>query len=430
MVQIANCPECEREVAVTGSLSSDEETLARCPLCDAEFLQSRISVRDVPELIVAPAAAPESGEESAAPTDESQELEAVGATPEQPPEKQLDEQDEQSPIDMPVITSSARQDYEGEIRTESRAARANGSPSLLRQMMGIVGGGVVGLAVGYFILLWIGGPERDFLKLGHRLPPWAVPADFHEPVEPPLRAENGKPSLADLLQEEVPQEDVADALTEPEGLPPEPPPIDAAASPEPAAEVDEIVVLDPPELDTADLESALQRAIKARPSLTLATSDDPTQAEAFAAYQAFAALAEAFTFAHPSGQPEEEHEQLMQKAEQLMRDALTGNQMVGVVGPLAARWLDLAGRDHGGIVAAGLVIGSHLGIQKQPGIIVELAGTRRTVAVVGPAAIPVPVGSRVLVVGAVVDRPRERIGGYVGSAPQVVWATLVEPVGR
>lgn len=52
-------------------------------------------------------------------------------------------------------------------------------PSFLGQMIGVIGGGVIGLGLGYFLLLWIGGPKKDFLKVGHKLPAFMVPAEFH-----------------------------------------------------------------------------------------------------------------------------------------------------------------------------------------------------------------------------------------------------------
>jgi hypothetical protein len=47
---------------------------------------------------------------------------------------------------------------------------------VLAQFLGIAIGGVIGLSIGYMILLWIKGPSTDFLKVGKSLPSWMVPA--------------------------------------------------------------------------------------------------------------------------------------------------------------------------------------------------------------------------------------------------------------
>lgn len=422
MVHVANCPECEREVAVASEPPSDEGLLVRCPHCNEQFAHSKLQVRGVPELILlSPATMPGSDDAGGSPGGHVQAGEPGATTPADQAEGASGQAP--SPIDMPVITSTVRQEYDGQISTEPRAARSNGGPSFLRQIVGIIGGGLLGLAIGYFILLWIGGPEKDFLELGRRLPRWAVPGAFHPDDDPPVEEAPEGPSLSDLLEQPLEDED---------DPPPEPPeadpadPSDTVSLPDPVME--RVLVLDPPELATSDLEAALERAIMAREVLAAGDPGAAPQDERVAAYEALAALAEALTFAEPAAGREDEHEQLRSEAEELLRDALLEEGMAETLGPLAADWLDSPARDHGGIVAAGLVIGSHFGIEQQPGIIVELAGTRRNLVVVGPADIRVPVGSRVVVAGSLVDRPKERIGGYVGSAPRVVWATLVETV--
>jgi hypothetical protein len=51
---------------------------------------------------------------------------------------------------------------------------------ILGQLVGVVGGGVLGLALGYWILLWLGyflGRNTDIFEIKAKLPGWAVPAD-------------------------------------------------------------------------------------------------------------------------------------------------------------------------------------------------------------------------------------------------------------
>lgn len=106
-------------------------------------------------------------------------------------------------------------------------------PSALRQMIGVAGGGVMGLSLGYFILLWIGGPQKDFLKVGHKLPALIVPAAFHQAVDDRPINDGGstaqfEPSDFDELAQKF-----SDFATENEPSPPETfePAADASAAP-------------------------------------------------------------------------------------------------------------------------------------------------------------------------------------------------------
>ena len=53
--------------------------------------------------------------------------------------------------------------------------RASTGPNMLIEFVKIVAGGVVGLALAYYILLWL---NHDPLQLAHKLPPWFVPSSF------------------------------------------------------------------------------------------------------------------------------------------------------------------------------------------------------------------------------------------------------------
>jgi hypothetical protein len=65
-------------------------------------------------------------------------------------------------------------------------------------LAGIVGGGIIGTSLGYWILLWWKGPPADFLKIRDKLPGWLVPA-YEDPdampepipVVPPRPAQPG-----------------------------------------------------------------------------------------------------------------------------------------------------------------------------------------------------------------------------------------------
>lgn len=439
MVHIGACPACEKEIAGGAAPSPGDGARLRCPHCDQEFAPSEVTLREVPELILASTAADASGAVGSAvesqqtaeqPAEPEKQVSGTFSAEEKIPDTFLEQEEDQqqefaSPIDMPVVAPlSERQEYDGQINSEWRAARAAEPRSFLRHLVGIVGGGVVGLALGYFILLWIGGPQKDFLEIGHRLPRWMVPAAFHraQPMRE-LSGDDAGRSLADLLQH---LEDDPRVLPEPEleGLPPEPPPREHVAAAQPATAA--VAVIDAPKLTTADLDAALKTASEVRLSLVAReTSDATLRPLKESAYQAFTALAEAVTFAMHEPGREIEHAMLLSQAEQLLLDTLANERMIDRLGPLAAKWIETAEGQTTGVVAAGIVIGSHMGTREQRGILVELTGTSRTLPVVAPFAIDAPLGARVVVVGSLIDEPEERIRGYTGSAERVVWAGLV-----
>lgn len=63
---------------------------------------------------------------------------------------------------------------EVDVRTTSRPRRRTG---MLGQMLGVVAGGALGVAIGYYLLVLILGARGDFLELRSKLPPWMLPGE-------------------------------------------------------------------------------------------------------------------------------------------------------------------------------------------------------------------------------------------------------------
>ena len=82
--------------------------------------------------------------------------------------------------EMPAWTAMGQHDGAGSYSSTSRLRSAR-KPKIgvLGHLIGIVLGGVMGLGLGYWILLWISGRQADFLKVWESLPRWAVPRDDH-----------------------------------------------------------------------------------------------------------------------------------------------------------------------------------------------------------------------------------------------------------
>ncbi len=67
-----------------------------------------------------------------------------------------------------------------DVRTASRPRRRTG---MLGQMLGVVAGGALGVAIGYYLLVLILGARGDFLELRSKLPSWLLPGERTRPEE-------------------------------------------------------------------------------------------------------------------------------------------------------------------------------------------------------------------------------------------------------
>lgn len=183
MPKIANCPACDEQLVIPPGV--ERSASVRCPLCDTAFDVANATLTEPPEAVVLDLG---QGSNSAA------------------------EKPDQASVDNEVQDSDVRDDVPLEVvppdnavapsfdfgDTDDIPQRVDLGPyeaarqvlatplpqrkpkSLLRQLLGVFGGGIIGLLLGYYILLWIGGPDMDFLEIGENLPEWAVPASFHE----------------------------------------------------------------------------------------------------------------------------------------------------------------------------------------------------------------------------------------------------------
>ncbi|HEX7450381.1 MAG TPA: hypothetical protein VF306_22665, partial [Pirellulales bacterium] len=74
------------------------------------------------------------------------------------------------------------------MRVAPRVRRQTSPFAMFGQIAGMALGGVLGLAIGYWVLLWLGGAQADFLQLRGKLPRWLVPPArrHHAPAQGPL----------------------------------------------------------------------------------------------------------------------------------------------------------------------------------------------------------------------------------------------------
>ncbi len=157
---ISLCPQCRG--LVTPPLGYDRGAQFRCPLCQSVHALGEFLDQAPPPLIpVGTEATPASSVTGTSATHTTTGASAhAGAGISEPPRIE---------------------------RTSSSTSRRP-NRSAFGELVKIVVGGAAGLVLGYWFLLWIGGPQRDFLQVGHRLPAWMVPASF-KILLPPLEEE-------------------------------------------------------------------------------------------------------------------------------------------------------------------------------------------------------------------------------------------------
>ncbi|MDZ4782736.1 MAG: hypothetical protein SGJ19_21015 [Planctomycetia bacterium] len=151
MATIAPCPHCRQWITLPIDAIPDQRF--QCPLCVEEFaVAEALAARDE-----VPSATP------------------AESAPQSTPGKSLQVEFVQNVEQLRQAPSMAA--------LQRRTRKSN----WLGQLIGIIGGGVIGLTIGYVILLKLRGPEVDFLHVAPRLPAWAsellsLPNDAAEPL--------------------------------------------------------------------------------------------------------------------------------------------------------------------------------------------------------------------------------------------------------
>ena len=199
MPAISHCPHCQASVLIQ-SLADSSQRLC-CPHCAASFAvaDAQRAAVEVP-----PLARPADGGSGAAnkPTFETQSprivsLEVSYIKAEPPPARSTDRSlASASPAAAEyAIAGAEKQSHavsgaaeeltaweamgQSDLASGRSAARYRSREpkiGVLGHLIGIVLGGVVGLGLGYWILLWIGGRQADFLKVWESMPRWSVPS--------------------------------------------------------------------------------------------------------------------------------------------------------------------------------------------------------------------------------------------------------------
>jgi hypothetical protein len=142
------------------------------------------------------------------------------------------------------------------------------------------------------------------------------------------------------------------------------------------------------------------------------------------AFEQLCDLAEIVTFVRFEGD-DSRRDECREAAEAIVLALGTQRERSEIAGRLAGERLDSTQRQSNGIVVAGTVQqaesqGDLFAIQ------IILLGGGKPVTVVSrrPPEPPVERRDRLVVLGSIIDSPRDNLAGYVGDLPQVVWGGL------
>ncbi|HET6879138.1 MAG TPA: hypothetical protein VFI31_03220 [Pirellulales bacterium] len=540
MPSISSCPTCHRDLTIPDL--AERQKLLRCPLCDAQFNAEEAladSVKFPPAAIIVDAA--DSHGASAAPEVAEQEPErpqylmtgdAGAEAPEYEArlftdapqtidtEERTEMREEPVEADAPLADSSqdapSREapeagtteaspqaenggvasevagegaDYESfgrqvaSMRVAPKVRRQTSPLGALGQFAGMALGGVLGLAIGYYVLIWIGGSQADFLELRGKLPRWLRPpagGRNSAPAPGPLTKHNSgrdeaAGSIADpFLQAAAPAAHTTtvtaddDAVDNSDETTAELTPAETAEPASVPSDADPTLVERLPATTkplpesyrgpkgfrlrtAADLETALEETELAlrcprcqKPgvirlaSYSAANEGEPAALKrpcdycrgkpllhlTAAGFAELCELAETVTFVQ--FEPDDDHrEQLRDAAESILMAIGGQRDKCDMVGRLAGERLEDSARQVNGIILAGAVQEA----QSQGDLFamrVLLFGSGKPVTIVSrqPPEPPLDRRDRAVVLGSIVDSPAENLAGYSGTSSQVVWGGL------
>jgi hypothetical protein len=517
MPSISSCPACHRDLTIP-DLDPRQQSL-RCPLCDAEFPAEQVLADCVPfpPMAIIVEARPPRVESSDDAADKARQYSTADAartaTPEfaaltaaSPVAHESEEIKDVSPHvsetsssnaieEQPAVTNDAAEeaakgsaaDYEAfgqqvaSMRVAPRARRQTSALGMLGQLLGMALGGVLGLAIGYYVLVWIGGAQADFLELRGKLPRWLVPpARRHQVPSGPMPLmdhtdsdDEAKNALAELLGQ---SETLPAVVALPDSLP------DAGDVLQPDlfptnAEQSQIAA-DRVEQELADRFGTVPKALpkgyrgprgfKLRTAAELkvaieesdlalrcphcqmpgavrlvgfdSAADASGQGASVrrceycrgkpvlnintAGFEQLCDLAEAVTYVQLGGD-DAGRQQLREAAETILLAIGSQRDKREMVGRLAGARMDDGGRQTNGIVLAGTVQstrteGEFFALQ------IMLLGCGKTVTLISrqPPEPPLARRDHVVVLGSIIDSPSENLVGYSGDAAQVIWGGL------
>jgi hypothetical protein len=303
---------------------------------------------------------------------------------------------------------------------ELRARRRRRERGGVKDMLGAIFGGAAGLLITYYLLNLIGGPRFDMLKVYlpfvkhtavHR-PDWLggppEEEEFDSGLGDAIGAEGKTPEAAPKKpkakdKEEVEPEVVADSAEMP-------------AADEPASEEalpdDYVGLIAPPQVSSEDLGKALREVDRLAKAGPLGEEG----------YEAWCRVAEAATFIDRNdGEPQTQSR--LDVTRGLLKELTAAD--VTKIGQFATRRRVNPDRANHGILLAGTARKPNT--EKGKGYLTGLvmAGTGAQVVIASDHKLPIQEDDRVLLLGYLVDQPKEATQGLDTELPQITWVQTV-----
>lgn len=284
--------------------------------------------------------------------------------------------------------------------TNASAARASlrgrrKGPGLKAHLVGVVGGGALGLAVGYYLLNYIGGPKFNFLDI-------PLPGIEHTQRDGGGRAASDDALDADELRGDRP------SRPQPRiELPKEPPRPSAPVDPPPSNNGPPARTTPRPRSTPSEPTYYSAAELGAAAALARQALDKSKGAVSADAYRRLCRLAEMVTFADPAdgGVPARQGEVIL-----ALQAAAGGAERIDSLGEQAASRLSDAMRVGGGIVLAGTVTAAERrGEYHLLNLALANGGQPATVVSRSPAGFTS--GDRVVIAGVIVDQPSQQFPG-------------------
>jgi hypothetical protein len=323
-------------------------------------------------------------------------------------------------------------------------------PGVFGNLVGVVGGGILGTLAGYWLLNYFGGPRFDFLDIplpgiAHTQPGWVDP-EQREPATPvgPLAAGNDERFAPSEFSSDRPpgaRSDHDDVLpSRPADESDEPPPLGPRDAPSYSSDelaaalvqangaigcaacnstgfTSRVVVTGVREVNGRPIEQKAEKQVPCE-----VCGGHPETRITPDGYRALCRLAQRATFVHFEAD-EEGLGTRKAAVRQLLLRAAAAREHRNALGRLAGFWLNSPNRDEAGAVLAGTV-----NEVRQAGSLDELRlvlfGQPVEVTVVSAIRGPLQPGDRAVVAGAIVEQPAANLVGYEGNEPVVIWGGM------
>jgi len=374
---------------------------------------------------------PAEPEQDVAAWDDSQHIDRLLAeVQDQPPDEYVPSAAETAPEEVAELEPSATPDTEW-TPDESYSMTAGGrdpgrKKSLLRTMVMAAVGGLMGLGLGYYVLLWLG---IDLLGAAHYLPQAMRPAAFKSspkvasaPLAPVSSTEETEQPASDSAAAPAAEEtqqaatSTSDPAVEPATF------NEPNAAPVKPAEATPIQISGAPSFTAAQLSAALQAGTEAEPNLVngnLSDSQEIARRKGFS-YSILADLAQKLTFTNLDASTDDA--KIQQEVEALFRKTLADHHARDEIAQIVPKWIASPNRKQGGVFFAGTIQNNQLlgtvaectvefGSHSLP-VLLPASAAEQLKGSAGPVAI----------VGWIVDDPAKNVPGYTGTAPQAVFA--------